>query len=148
MKVLHLTENSWLATSDLVGNIGLVFKRDDCYISTHNSDKVYSSLKEIATEFNEKLSEKSLEEDKSKLSVFGYPIRHDVMFDPKNDNNIPSYKTKEDSDIRYKAGYWILYTDYKYRVAFCPKESTITEECTGPYKDLFNARVILGNIQK
>jgi hypothetical protein len=148
MKLLHLTENSWLATSDMVGNIGLIFKRDDSYISTHNSDKIYTSLKEIADEYHEKLEEKQLEENKINLDVFGYPIRHDIMFDPKNDNNVPTYKIKEDSNIRYVAGYWVVYTDYKYRTAFCPKESTISKECLGPYKDLFNARAILNTVQK
>ena len=146
MKTLQLTENCYLLSSDHHGNVGLVFKRDDMFISTHNSEKIYASLQDIAKEFNEKLTERTVQEEKSKIEIFGFPVRHSEMFDPQFIDNVPTYKIKEDSDIRYVAGHWVLFSDGKYRTAFCVKESTITPECQGPFKDAFSAKISLNNV--
>lgn len=144
----QLTENTWLFTSDLGNHVSLVFKRENYYISSHDTSKVFSNLSEIAEEFSEKLIEKSIQDEKEKIDVFGFPVRHSEIFDARNDDNRPTYKTKEDSDIRYVAGHWVLYAEGKYRTAFCPKESTINENCLGPYRDKFSANITLSNKKK
>ena len=143
----RLTENSWITQGELGNYISLVFKRDGFYISSHNLEKIYSSLKEIAQEFKEKLIEKTIQEEKTKTELGGFPVRHQEIFDPKNIDTIPTYKTKADSNIRFVAGWWVVYAEGKYRVSCCPKESTINEHCSGPFVDKFNANVILAKVK-
>ena len=92
MKTLQLTENCYLLSSDHHGNVGLVFKRDDMFISTHNSEKIYASLQDIAKEFNEKLTERTVQEEKSKIVHLDTTYKHKVPFGFGSKN--PKYMAK------------------------------------------------------
>ena len=148
----QLTPNSILLTSDLGHHISLVLKRDDSFISMHNTEKVYKSLEEIAKEFNEKLMVKEEESNNtSDINVFGYPIKHDVAYeqlDGTETAKYPSYTVELGSKTRYAAGWWVLFSEGPLRLALSPKTSTLTNESKGPFMDKFTANVVLNNENK
>jgi hypothetical protein len=142
-----LTNNTWLLTSDLGHHVSLVWKREDSFISSHNPKKLYKNLEEISTEFAEQLTEKVVDKDEATSMVLDYPTKHDVAYEISG-SPYPTYKTKENSNVIFAAGYWILHFNGTYRLAISPKISTLDELCQGPYRDKFTANVNLTTINK
>ena len=142
-----LTQNTWLMTSDLGHHISIVWRRENVFVSTHNHEKIYQSLKQIADEFAETLQEKNTEKEESISEVLGYPIKHSVAFEI-SEIPYPTYKSKEGSAVTFAAGWWVLHYNGAYRVGLSPKVSTIDELCAGPHKDKFSANVTLNTTNK
>lgn len=144
----QLTQNSWMITSDYGNNIGLVFKREDQLISTHNQEFTYNSLEEISKEFKEKLKIKEYEPIIKITQVKGYPIKHDIVFEIE-DTEYPVYKTKKDSNISFVAGYWAIPFAGGARVSLSPKLTTIkSTDCVGPFKEKLEANVAMNQMIK
>lgn len=142
-----LTDNTYILTSQLGHHISLVWKRDEIFISSHKPDRTYNSLKEIATEFAEYLTEKSTDKEEIINHIFNYPIKHDTQFEITN-TTYPTYKSKEGSNVVFAAGYWVIHYNGAYRVGLSPKVSTLDELCQGPFLDKFSANVSLNVINK
>lgn len=142
-----LTDHTYLLTSQLGNHVALVWQRGDLFVSSHKSNVTYNSLDEIAYEFAETLIEKSTDKEEIINDVLGYPIKHTEAFEI-SDIPYPIYKNKENSNVVFAAGYWVLHNNDAYRVGLSPKVSTIDEMCQGPFKDKFSANVSLNNISK
>lgn len=142
-----LTQNTWLLTSELGHHVSIVWQRENVFVSTHNNEKIYDSLNQIAAEFAETLIEKNNEKEESINEVLGYPIKHDVAFDI-TEGKYPTYKTKEGSAVVFAAGWWVLHYNGAYRVGLSPKVSTLDDLCVGPHKDKFSANIALNTTNK
>ena len=142
-----LTDNTFLLTSQLGHHVALVWKRDNNFISSHRSDKVYESLNEIASEFAEYLTEKSTDKEEVTNKLFNYPVKHDTQFDI-SENPFPTYSSKEGSKVVFAAGYWVIHYNGAYRVGLSPKLSTLDDLCQGPFLDKFSANISLNQLNK
>ena len=143
----QLSDSCWILTSALGHHVALVWQRDDLFISSHKSDRTYNSLHEIASEFSEYLTEKSADKEEVINKVLDYPIKHDKAFDI-SESPYPTYKSKENSNITFAAGYWVMHVNGGYRVSLSPKVSTLDELCQGPFMDKFSANVSLTSTNK
>jgi len=142
-----LTNSCTLLTSQLGHHIALVWKRGDHFISSHKPEKTYKSLEEISTEFAEQLTEKTSDKEEAINQVLNYPIKHDSAFEI-SDTPYPTYKSKENSNVVFAAGWWIVHFSTAYRVGLSPKVSTLDELCQGPFKDKISANINLNVINK
>lgn len=147
MKARKLTENSFILTSDLGNNVALVFKRDESFISSHDTTQIFLSLEQIAQCFNEKLIFEEVEEKAIEKILFDYPIKHDFFIE-ENEKPFPSYKIKNDSKVVYAAGWWVIPHESGYRLALSPKVLTINNKCYGPYKTKFLANAQMNYVLK
>ena len=57
--------------------------------------------------------------------VFGFPVRYQQVFDTQ-ESPVPNFLKKQDSRIRYAAGYFGISFDRGWVPAFCPKLITLT----------------------
>lgn len=138
----QLTPNSWLLTLDIGSHAALAFKRGDVFVSTHTSEKAFETLDDIAKDFGEKFTEKKKKKEALK-EILNFPIKHEEAFDIE-EQPYPSYKLKENSNVRYAVGWWVCNFDSGVRVGISPKVSTLDENSKGPFKTKFDATVISG----
>jgi hypothetical protein len=143
-----LTENSYILKSDLGNHVALAWYKDGVFISTHD-DYTYESLEAIAAKFSEKLTIKKPEKDEEISNVLGYPIKHSLALDIQNpEGGYPTYKTKDSSNTRFAAGWWVVPFESGYRAGMSPKTSTLIQGSAGPFFDRFTANLTLNNLSK
>lgn len=147
MEAKKLTDNCHMITDLYNNKLGLTFAVEDKVLFTHDLE-VYSSIEEIAQKFNETVLYTELTSTEiSKLDIDGYPIRHEVCFDVKHEDDRISYKSRENSNIEFYAGWWIVSTESQIRLVLSPKSSTITDTSMGPYKNKFDCQTEMNRLK-
>lgn len=141
-----LTDNSYILTNMLGEKVALVFEREGVFISTHDNS-AYESLEAIAKAFSESFEMEKTKKEVEPIFVSGYPIKHAEAYNIENEK-YPTYGSKLNSKIRYAAGWWIIQRNSSVVSVLSPKITTLDETSCGPYKDSFEANVILSGIKK
>jgi hypothetical protein len=152
MEVKKLTDVCYLI-SDTYGNkLGLGMVRDDVILFTHDLT-FYKSFEEIADKFDEKLIYTELTTtDSAKKEIHEYPIKHDVCFEEEHETHDDfttyTYKTREGSNVKFCAGWWVIHTDATYRMVISPKLTTLNPNCHGPFKNKFDCQAEVARLNK
>jgi len=148
MEAKKLTTNSHLITDSYGNKLGLTFSMNGSVLFTYDLNK-YPSIEDIAKSMDEKLVYTELHTtDKSVKELFGYPIKHDQYFNESQSDNLVIYTTRQESDVYYIAGWWVVGTDSIYRATLSPKLKTVTEDSIGPFKDKFDCQAEVTRLNK
>ncbi|HEY6435290.1 MAG TPA: hypothetical protein VIY47_01755, partial [Ignavibacteriaceae bacterium] len=143
VKLKPITEKSWLVLDDTGEiRIGLLTEIREQYILMAKGEKQKFLDKHAVNKFfNEDVfdnieTQVEIEDVKKEYFINGYP----VDFDGPNEVimkgvNLPLFSKKTTSNVYYCAGYYCLKFPNNWRIAYCPKLSTLQSyEYTGPYK--------------
>ena len=132
-----ITDERWILSS--AGNrIALLYKKDDGITAIGSiTQKKFKDLDDLAKVLGGKMaieestSAETISEETGQ--VFGYPIKHDQVFDAQEDP-IPNYKRRSNSDIRFAAGYYGVLFPNGWVSSFCPKLTTLAQySYIGPF---------------
>lgn len=149
MKARILNETSWILINDYGTNCGIITKNDQGFGLMKPKSRRFNSIEElIKTEFpKSKFSGEEEREsgNKEKIKVHQYPTKHEhatlIKENLINDITVYSYKTDENSQVEYAAGYYGLNFSNGMTLAFCPKLATIIEYgFLGPFETDFDAK--------
>jgi hypothetical protein len=78
------------------------------------------------------------EQEQYVTDIDGYPVKH-LNVQPLYENNQILYK-KEQSEIVFAAGFYVISNNGFWTTRFCPKQSTLArKDHKGPFKDRFEA---------
>lgn len=142
VKLKSITEASWLVISadGLDSKIGLLSEQRDKIILLAGKVKtVFKNRNEVISFFNDDVFENAIEtkvhNNQTAFFIRGYPVSHDNPAEARDyEGDLPVY-TKENSDIKFSAGYYCLDFPKCWRPAFCPKLKTLESyNFIGPFR--------------
>lgn len=137
-KISSLTDNTWILKGGYE-KTGLLSLKDSIYTfySSEGTMRIFSDFSKVEKYFGK------LKEDEEKIqlvnNISGFPVKHDkieiISEDP------PIYK-KEESSMRFYAGYYGLKYEAGWSMVFCPKvETKDSYQSIGPFRNKIEARV-------
>lgn len=142
VKLKPITEAAWLVVSSdgLDSKIGLLSEQRDKIILLAGKVKtVFKNRNEVISFFNDDVFtnaiESKVENDQTSYFIRGFPVSHDNPCEVTGyTGSLPVY-TKENSDIKFSAGYYCLDFPKCWRPAYCPKLVTLeTYGYIGPFR--------------
>ena len=126
----QLTETSFILQNRVGDRIALVTKKDKILSVIGFEKTLFNDIDDLSKYLNSVITVQELamndSEDDSDIEnskVLGFPSKHKNHFDI-NSTPVPNYLKKENSSIRYVAGYYGLLFANGWAPSFCPKLST------------------------
>jgi hypothetical protein len=148
MEAKKLTNNSHLISDSYGNKLGLTFNMGKTILFTYDLNR-YETMDDIAKHLNEKLVYTELpSNEESAKELFGYPIKHDQYFNESQTDNLVIYTTRQESDVYYIAGWWVIGTESIHRATLSPKLKTVTEESVGPFTNKFDCQAEVTRLNK
>lgn len=149
MEAKKLTNNSYLIADSYGNKLGLAMIVGEKFLFTHDLN-LYQSVEDIAVMLNENVVYTELpSNEESKKEIFGYPIKHDQYFNESQTDNFVIYTTRQDSDVYYIAGWWVIGTESVFRATLSPKLKTVNEQSVvGPFKNKFDCQAEVTRLNK
>lgn len=131
-----------IATIQARENGGFVYVHDD-------RREYFSTTKQLTKQLNIKFSNSVLKTIKENNSVYGFPIKgkaYNEVFDVVR--KLPIYSKDAKSKSLYCAGYYYIFLNDVWILAFCPKNITLNRyDFHGPYKSQLEAEEQLSRIK-
>lgn len=152
MEIKKLIDTCYLVIDGHGNKLGLGLVRNDKIVFTHDLE-VYNSFEDIGAKYEERIiyTEIATNEDSTKI-IQEFPIKHEMFVDEKfetiNNFETYTYKVREESNIRFCAGWWIVSTDSVNRLVISPKTSTLNNFCVGPFKNKFDCQAELTRLNR
>lgn len=152
MEIKKLTDNCHLVIDGHGNKLGLALSRDAGIFFTYDCD-VYEDFNKLAAAFRERAFFTHIAPvDETVSEIDGYPIKHSSFVNNEIEtlfnNEVVTYKMREESSVKFCAGWWILHSDSLSRLALSPKTTTINELSVGPFKNKFDCQAELSRINK
>lgn len=138
MKLLQLTDNSWIAKEN--GNsVGTLFRRPEGFLwMTPESHEAFLTFEEFTARFDDvEIEEDDAIPNDTITMLEGYPIKHQNII-VISGTHPPQYKrdTLKGKAV-FAAGYWAVRSGNTWVGKFCPKVATIDANphyVKGPFK--------------
>jgi hypothetical protein len=152
LEAKKLTESCYLISDSYGNKLGLGMIRTGGVLFTYDLE-FYENIESIANKFNENLMYTEVHSNESSEKyIEDYPIKHDVFVDSQMETVLEfetyTYKIREESNVKFCAGWWVIHTDAVNRAALSPKLTTLTEQCHGPFKSRFDCQAEVTRLNK